>query len=82
MKETETIAIQKQNELVAIKGESALAISESTKELIQAGVTEDTRKAYVRPLYELKHWLTDGNEWLAGLSRAGRRPGRPVLDTE
>ena len=41
---------------LAIKQENAVVISDSTKELIRAGVSENTPKAYRRALKELDAW--------------------------
>ena len=45
------------NEL-AVRQDSALAISIETEELIRAGVAENTLKAYRRALKELEAWLS------------------------
>jgi len=44
------------NEL-AVKQETSLAIGDSTKKLIQAGVSENTLRAYRRALETLENWL-------------------------
>ena len=44
------------NEL-AVKHENAVAISDSTKDLIRAGVSENTLRTYLRALTSLETWL-------------------------
>ena len=67
------------NEL-AVRRENALAIGADTKELIKAGVSENTLKAYRRALIELEEWLdTELNdsvlaEYLTHLHQSGKSP--------
>ena len=67
------------NEL-AIRQENALAISADTKELIQAGVSENTLRAYRRALDSLAGWLTTKlndavlAEYITELHRSGKSP--------
>lgn len=42
---------------LAIKQENAVVISDSTKELIRSGVSENTLKAYRRAFKELDAWM-------------------------
>ena len=50
------------NEL-EIKQENAVAISVDMKELIRAGVSENTLIAYRRALGDLNEWVTRGAEY-------------------
>ena len=45
------------NEL-AVRGGNALAVSDSTKEFIPAGVSDNTLRAYRRALLELDRWIS------------------------
>ena len=66
------------NEL-AIRQENAVAISEDTAELIQAGVSANTLRAYRRALDSLASWLTTESndavlaEYITHLHRSGNR---------
>ena len=65
---------------LAIRQENALAISADTKELIQAGVSENTLRAYRRALDSLAGWLTTKlndavlAEYITELHRSGKSP--------
>ena len=66
---------------LAVKPEHMIVISDSTKELIRAGVSHNTLKAYRHALKKLESWLGGRGlddrmlaEYIAELHTAGRSP--------
>ena len=51
---------------IAMREQNALIFPEATKELIRAGVSENTLRAYRRALLELDRWISDAVKILIG----------------